>query len=184
MGLEEIRVGIDEIDSKMCELFQKRMQLSKQVARTKIKEGGDVFRPEREEAMLKERLTQVDWECKDFYPVFLRQVVGTSRSYQYGQMLLGKEYKREWKELLEKVPKTDTFQISFVCDKDNMAIYSCMLAFESADWNILEINAKRTEHSMNYVLTLEGKTMKLQDQICLIQLLEEMNHVAILDGFC
>ena len=43
MDLLEIREQIDEVDSKIVELYEKRMDLSSQVAEYKISTGKKVF---------------------------------------------------------------------------------------------------------------------------------------------
>ena len=45
MTLDEIRAEIDKIDSKMKELFIKRMECARHVAEVKAATGGDVYVP-------------------------------------------------------------------------------------------------------------------------------------------
>lgn len=48
MTLEEVRAGIDAVDTQMKTLFLKRMECGKHVAEVKAQTGGDVFVLERE----------------------------------------------------------------------------------------------------------------------------------------
>ena len=48
MTLEEVRAGIDAVDTQMKPLFLKRMECGKHVAEVKAQTGGDVFILERE----------------------------------------------------------------------------------------------------------------------------------------
>ena len=48
ISLEEIRKNLDEIDSEIVALYEKRMQLCKEVAEYKIATGKKVFDKERE----------------------------------------------------------------------------------------------------------------------------------------
>lgn len=48
MTLEEVRAGIDAVDTQMKPLFLKRMECGKHVAEVKAQTGGDVFVLERE----------------------------------------------------------------------------------------------------------------------------------------
>ena len=48
MDLLEIRKEIDRIDTQMVELFEERMKLCENVAKSKIESGKKVFDPERE----------------------------------------------------------------------------------------------------------------------------------------
>ena len=52
MGLEEIRKELDTIDREIVQLFQKRMDLSIEVAKDKAKTGKAVFDGKREEEKL------------------------------------------------------------------------------------------------------------------------------------
>ena len=52
ISLEEIRKNLDEIDSEIVALYEKRMQLCKEVAEYKIATGKKVFDKERENQKL------------------------------------------------------------------------------------------------------------------------------------
>lgn len=52
MKLDELRKNIDEIDDKLLKLFEKRMNISHQVALYKIENGLKVFQSERENAII------------------------------------------------------------------------------------------------------------------------------------
>ena len=53
MELNDIRLQIDDIDSQILKLFCERMELVKDVAEFKLKNGMPVLRPEREADILK-----------------------------------------------------------------------------------------------------------------------------------
>lgn len=55
MTLERLRKRIDEIDDKLLELYNARMELVDEVGKLKNSEGSPIYRPEREQAIL-ERL--------------------------------------------------------------------------------------------------------------------------------
>ncbi len=55
MTLESLRKRIDEIDDKLLELYNARMELVDEVGKLKNSEGSPIYRPERERAIL-ERL--------------------------------------------------------------------------------------------------------------------------------
>ncbi|MDE7282354.1 MAG: chorismate mutase, partial [Lachnospiraceae bacterium] len=48
MDLGELRIQIDEIDEQIVKLYEKRMDISSQVADYKIENGKSVFDKERE----------------------------------------------------------------------------------------------------------------------------------------
>ena len=49
MDLADLRVKIDEIDEQIVDLYEKRMDISRQVAEYKIETGKQVFDKKREE---------------------------------------------------------------------------------------------------------------------------------------
>ena len=55
MGLDKIRQEIDRTDAQLKGLFLERMDLSRQVAEEKIRTGGAVYAPEREQNILARR---------------------------------------------------------------------------------------------------------------------------------
>ncbi len=59
MDLDRLRESIDEIDNQILSLLKKRMALVRSVGEVKKKEGGKIYRPEREHAIL-ERLKSLD----------------------------------------------------------------------------------------------------------------------------
>ena len=60
MKLDKIRKEIDEIDSVMLNLFEKRMHLSKEVADYKIKNHMEIFQKDREQEVLEKNLNKLD----------------------------------------------------------------------------------------------------------------------------
>lgn len=59
MTLDELRVGIDEIDNELLKLFNKRMEFVTEVGELKSRENSVVYRPERERSII-ERLQQLN----------------------------------------------------------------------------------------------------------------------------
>ena len=53
MDLTELRSQIDEIDSSIVDLYEKRMDISRQVAEYKIENGKQVFDKAREEEKIR-----------------------------------------------------------------------------------------------------------------------------------
>lgn len=78
MDLTEVRQRIDTVDNQMKELFNNRMECSKEVARVKLETGDDVFKPLREKEILEKFSTDSQ------YKSFIKKVMQISRKYQYG----------------------------------------------------------------------------------------------------
>lgn len=79
------RQQIDEIDSQMVELFEKRMQVANEVAKYKMETGKPVFDKEREDAKLEKlgSLSHGEFNERAVKELF-SQIMSISRKYQYG----------------------------------------------------------------------------------------------------
>ncbi len=84
MDLEEIRKNIDSVDKEIIALYEKRMELSKQVAEYKIGTGKPVKDAAREASKLKaaEDLASNDFNKKGVRELFT-QIMSASRKLQY-----------------------------------------------------------------------------------------------------
>lgn len=87
MDLMALREQIDSIDSKIVELYEKRMDISRQVAEYKIETGKKVFDKEREEQKIAavKSLTHNEFNSHGIEELF-EQIMSISRKLQY-QML-------------------------------------------------------------------------------------------------
>lgn len=86
--LSEIRVEIDEIDSKIVELFENRLKLVTQVAEYKIANGKPVLDKKRETEKLErlEGLAESDFSRKSVHELF-EQIMAICRKRQYQLMI-------------------------------------------------------------------------------------------------
>lgn len=84
MDLLELREQIDEIDAQIVELYEKRMDISKQVAEYKINTGKKVFDKAREEEKLRKvkSLTHNEFNSCGIEELF-EQIMSMSRKLQY-----------------------------------------------------------------------------------------------------
>ena len=84
VDLKESREKIDKIDKQITELFEKRMEVAKDVAAYKRSTGKKVFDPIREEAKIKtlKELTENEFNKTGIEDLF-RQIMSISRKYQY-----------------------------------------------------------------------------------------------------
>ncbi|MBE6006942.1 MAG: bifunctional chorismate mutase/prephenate dehydratase [Sarcina sp.] len=81
--LERTRKEIREIDAQMAALFQKRMEVVREVADHKKERGLPVLDEEQEKRVM-ERNTELvtDPEIREYYPMFMQEVMALSRKYQ------------------------------------------------------------------------------------------------------
>jgi len=84
MELTELREQIDEIDAKIVELYEKRMEVSRQVAEYKLGTGKKVFDRQREAEKLSrvKALTHNEWNGRGVQELF-EQIMSMSRKLQY-----------------------------------------------------------------------------------------------------
>ena len=83
--LEEIRKVIDGIDPQIRTLMMERLDCSYQVAEAKQAAGStDIYRAERENAMLEKLGAEVPEDRRAGYLAVVRKITETSRMYQYG----------------------------------------------------------------------------------------------------
>lgn len=84
MDLQEIRKDIDKIDRQLTELFEKRMELTNQVAAYKIENGKRVYDKQREDEKLQtlSALGEDDFQKQAIRELF-QQIMSISRKKQY-----------------------------------------------------------------------------------------------------
>lgn len=85
MELKDVRRKIDEIDPQIRDLLMKRLDCSRLVAEAKKEAGStDIYRADREEAILKRLGEGIPEDRKKGYLAVVRKIMETSRMYQYG----------------------------------------------------------------------------------------------------
>ena len=81
--LETCRKEIDDIDQQIMSLFEKRMNVAKDVVLYKIEKDLPIFQPEREQQVIKKninRLTQED--LKSYAEIYMQNMMNVSKTYQ------------------------------------------------------------------------------------------------------
>ncbi|MBR5646126.1 MAG: chorismate mutase [Treponema sp.] len=82
-NLEENRKKINEIDEKIAELFEQRMDAAYQIALYKKEFGLQIFDSAREEELCKRELEQIkNPDYKSYYLEFLQDLMNVSKKYQ------------------------------------------------------------------------------------------------------
>ena len=81
--LEESRIEIDEIDNKIIELYEKRMQVVKDVVQYKIENNIPILDANRESSMLSKNLKKINnEEFKKYYEGVLKGYLKASKEMQ------------------------------------------------------------------------------------------------------
>lgn len=111
MSLEILRNEIDQIDSQLIELYQKRMELSKKVAAYKLENGMTIFHPEREKAIL-DSVEQKGGEYGKSARILYSTIMELSRALQH-DMLGSGDYLRN--RILSAENKIPSENIKIAC---------------------------------------------------------------------
>lgn len=81
--LEQARTIINEVDSKMIELFKERMVAAKMVAEYKKENDLPVLDKAREEALINKNIKLLnDKELEQYYLTFLEGILTASKDFQ------------------------------------------------------------------------------------------------------
>lgn len=82
--LEEARKIINDVDSKMAELFVKRMKAAEMVYEHKKEFGLPILDQDREDAVIEQNAAKIEDDVlKGYYIDYLKNVMSVSRAYQY-----------------------------------------------------------------------------------------------------
>lgn len=85
-SLQKNRVVIEDIDTKMKELFIKRMKAAIEIANYKKENKLPVFDKNREAELIKKNTQGIGEELKEYYCDFLNQVLRISKKVQTDKM--------------------------------------------------------------------------------------------------
>ena len=81
--LEQCRYEIDEIDDQLMHLFEKRMNIAKEVVLYKQKHQMNIFQPEREKQVVEKNVTRIqNNELKEHAKIFVQEIMNISKTYQ------------------------------------------------------------------------------------------------------
>lgn len=84
MTLAEIRNEIDRIDTQIKELFLARMEAARNVAEVKYGSGDEIYKSDREKAVITRLIEDVAPELKEEYTAVIRKIMEAARKYEYG----------------------------------------------------------------------------------------------------
>jgi monofunctional chorismate mutase len=80
---EELRREIDEIDRELMRLFEKRMQVSEEIAQYKFSRDIAVFDSSREKEVIAKNVSLIEkQELRLYGELFIKNIMGLSRKHQ------------------------------------------------------------------------------------------------------
>ena len=184
MTLEEVRAGIDAVDTQMKPLFLKRMECGKHVAEVKAQTGGDVFVLERELEIIEKRAGDVDPEIQEEYKTFLRHLMSLCRKYEY-ELLPQMQEKVITAALAAAGLKAETehsqVKIAFTCPKEtsNLNLFLNMTKLNGITVDALNLT---TEDGVQKItMILDGKVTEASMRCLLCQIGKEADDFQIVE---
>lgn len=183
MTLDEIRIEIDAVDSQMKPLFIQRMACARHVAETKAQTGGAVFVPEREQAIIEKRTSDVEAEIHDEYAAFLKQMMSICRRYEYG--LLNKMQEEVLEQALEAAgldgnQEHQQIEIAFCCSRKNSSLHLFVNMASLNQIDVLSMSLETREEVQRIRMTLGGSIQESNMRTLLCQIGKEAEDFQIL----
>lgn len=81
--LEQARIIINEVDSEMAKLFEKRMSAVKDVIEYKLENSMEIYDASREEEVIERNLKNIqNEEYKEYYREYIVNMMKLSKQYQ------------------------------------------------------------------------------------------------------
>lgn len=87
MELADVRENIDRVDGEIRKLFIERMTLADQVACIKAQTEDKIYKPDREELIIKKQTEGIAPELVREYTALIKRIMEVSRKYQYGRTM-------------------------------------------------------------------------------------------------
>lgn len=180
--LDQIRKDIDAVDTKIKELFLKRMECSRRVAETKAITGGDVFAPDREKQIIEKRAAGVE-EVYDEYVTFLKILMSISRRYQYGILTNMQDVVLQnalSKAGLSEEQSHNQVTVAFSCVKgqNEANLFLNMVVLNDVPLENMKVEAK--ENVQHVTMTLSGTLKEKNMRQLLCQVAKEAMDFSIL----
>lgn len=175
MNLDKVRQEIDLVDTQMKELFLTRMGLSAQVIAAKKQSQAAVYVPDREAEIIKKHLEGVEAEQTAEYRMFLKQVMGISRTYQYSKIA------KESAEFI-KIPKGEGAVSMRIFEKNGeMRIAAMLDALVLAGLSIDKLSQEeKSADGTFYQMTVCGDFSKELAKGAILQICREMEQAEFL----
>ena len=105
MSIDKLRADIDDIDSQLIDLFERRMHIALEVARYKKESGKPVFDNSRERQLLHKVSEEIDSDLEVYIRVFFSMLMDLSRSYQHKFLSDDSKLRKKIEAAVEQTPK-------------------------------------------------------------------------------
>lgn len=184
MTLEEVRAGIDAVDTQMKPLFLQRMECGKHVAEVKSQTGGDVFVLERELEIIGKRAGDVDPEIREEYKTFLRHLMSLCRKYEYE--LLPEMQEKVMTAALASAGLTGDVEhsqvkIAFTCPKETSDLNLFLNMTKLNGITVDAMNLTTEDGVQKITMILDGRVTDADMRCLLCQIGKEADEFQILE---
>ena len=115
MDLEKLRKEIDEIDSQMCDLFARRMQVVSGIGKYKKENNLPVYHPSRARAVLQNVSKRLGPEFEGYGRTLYRTIFDLSESYETRMLSEGSEFFNYFKNIASVPPQPFPKRASVGC---------------------------------------------------------------------
>lgn len=135
MNIQDKRNEIDAIDAQLISLFEKRMQVSEEIAAYKKENHLPVYDPKREREKLTYIANQLPEEMQDYASLLYNLIFELSRSYQYRMMGHSHTLTEKMQYAIENTPKLFPETASVACQgvEGANAQFACDKLFRRAN---------------------------------------------------
>ena len=153
--LSKSRAQINEIDRQIADLFDRRMQISTEVARYKMETGKPIFDPEREKqeiAAIQERFPQRDEEFRQSLAVLFQTMMDLGKEHQKREMARGES---QLKTAYYGVPGSFTHEAMeqfFGSHTDAQSFLSCKEIFQAVAQDKVQYGVVPIENSTTGII--------------------------------
>jgi len=166
MSIDKLRADIDNIDSELIDLFERRMRIALEVARYKKESGKPVYDTMRERQLLHKVSGETDTELEVYIRVFFSMLMDLSRSYQHKFLADESKLRKKIETAIEQTPKLFPERAVIACQgaEGAYAQMACDKLF--------------TMPSIMYFNTFEGVLKAVQHGLCRYGVLPVENSTA------
>ena len=187
LDMKDIRKDIDAIDLQIRELLMQRLDCSYKVAQVKQAAGStDIYRAEREQAILDTLGADVPTERRAQYLAVVRKITETSRMYQYGLIY-------DWnQDLFDKIEGSNLaatpssllkVRLTRVNRPNAMSSILSMVGDYGFNMELMElVETSEVSHTVTFDLTIRGDITQEHMRKLIFQLSKESANFRILEN--
>ncbi|MBR6223148.1 MAG: chorismate mutase [Lachnospiraceae bacterium] len=182
MNLEDVRKELDQVDLEFKELFLKRMEIAKRIAKVKAESGDDIYKPDRETEVIEKLTDGVAPEFKSEYVAFLRRLMQLSREIQYAERLkINDDFFLEDSGIAS--PSHNRLKVRFACPDRCGALMNTISIIADYGINITDIRMAWEATDLIIYLELAANMLDENIKALLVQLYAETEGLKMIGSY-